>query len=276
VSPGRAAAVHPSSVRAWLFDLDGVLSRTADTHAAAWKAVFDRFLDAEGVSPPFDTAGDYLDFVDGRMRSDGVRGFLASRGLAVPDGAPDDPPGSRTVAGIAASKDAAFSRALAHDGVALFDDAVTLVRALRARGVPTAVVSASEHTRAVLDAGGIADLFDACVDGVVVRERNLAGKPAPDSYLEAARLVGVAPGAAAMVEDALVGVEAGRSGGFGLVVGVDRTAPADVRRSRGAEGRAPAAALHGHGADLLAHGADVVVTDLRELLVPDPARPGPE
>ena len=230
-----------SAFRAWLFDLDGVLTRTAAVHAAAWKETFDLVLAAESVTPAFDVSADYLAFVDGRPRTDGVRAFLASRGLELPDGGPDDPPGARTVAAIGADKDARFRAALERDGVDVFDGSVALVRKLRSRGVSTAVVSASRNTRLVLAAAGITDLFDACVDGVVVAELHLAGKPAPDSYLEAARLLGVAPGDAVMVEDALVGVEAGRAGGFGLVIGVDRA---------------------GQAADLLAHGADVVVADL--------------
>jgi beta-phosphoglucomutase family hydrolase len=232
-------------LRAWLFDLDGVLTRTADVHASAWKEVFDRFLADEGSTPPFDPVDDYLRYVDGKLRADGVRSFLASRGLAVPEGDASDPPTARTVAGVGAAKNRVFLEILEHRGVAVFDGSVALVRALRARGTPTAVVSASENTRAVLLAAGIADLFDACVDGVVVSRKHLAGKPAPDSYLEAARELGVDPGRAAMVEDALAGVEAGRAGHFGLVVGVDRADHADELRD---------------------HGADVVVADLADLL----------
>jgi beta-phosphoglucomutase family hydrolase len=237
----------PAGFRAWLFDLDGVLTQTAKVHAAAWKATFDRFLDAEGLTPSFDPLADYLDYVDGRPRDDGVRQFLASRGLEIPEGEPDDPPGARTVAGLAASKDARFMEALERDGVDVFARNITVVRSLRARGVATAVVSASRNTRVVLARAGIADLFDVCMDGLEVEKRHLAGKPAPDSYLEAAKLLDVAPGEAAMVEDALVGVEAGRAGGFGLVVGIDN---GDRR------------------AALLAHGADVVVADLGELMDP--------
>jgi len=231
--------------RAWLFDLDGVLTRTADVHAAAWKATFDCFLDAERLTPPFDPVGDYLAYVDGRPRADGVRQFLASRGLEVPEGEPGDPPDAWTVTRISASKDAQFREALARNGVEVYEGTIAVVRELRARGVVTAVVSASNNTRAVLAKAGIADLFDVCIDGIALDEQHLAGKPAPDSYLEAARFLDVVPGDAVVVEDALVGVEAGRTGGFGLVVGVDHS---------------------GHRADLLVHGADVVVTDLRELL----------
>jgi beta-phosphoglucomutase family hydrolase len=235
----------PAGFRAWLFDLDGVLTQTAKVHAAAWKTTFDRFLDGEGLTPPFDPISDYLDYVDGRPREEGVRQFLASRNIEIPEGSPGDPLDARTVAGLAESKDARFKEALVRDGVEVFDGNITVVRQLRARGVATAVVSASKNTRAVLASAGIADLFDVCIDGLEVEKRHLAGKPAPDSYLEAAMLLNVAPGAAVMVEDALVGVEAGRAGGFGLVVGID----------------------HGNRrAELLAHGADVVVTNLVELM----------
>ena len=243
--------VDLAGFRAWLFDLDGVITRTADVHAAAWKATFDNFLAAKGLTPPFDPVDDYLAYVDGRPRADGVRRFLASRGIELPEGKPGDPPDAWTVAGISASKDARFQEALARGGVEAYEGTLAVVRELRAGGVATAVVSASNNTRAVLASSGIADLFDVCIDGIAVEEHRLAGKPAPDSYLEAANLLSVVPGDAVMVEDALVGVEAGRAGGFGLVVGVDHT---------------------GHGAELVLHGADVVVTDLRELLDP-PARP---
>jgi beta-phosphoglucomutase family hydrolase len=238
----------PTDYSAWLFDLDGVLTRTAEVHAAAWAEAFDRFLDAEGTGPRFDPADDYLRYVDGKPRADGVRSFLASRGIELPDGEPSDPPTAHTVAGIASAKNRLFREILDRRGVSVFDGAVSFVRALREQGVPTAVVSSSENTRAVVDAAGIAELFDVCVDGVVVRNRHLAGKPAPDSYLEAARELGVDPARTAMVEDALAGVEAGRAGGFGLVVGVDHAGRAD---------------------ELRRHGADVVVGDLAELPRPD-------
>lgn len=253
-------AVDPTTFRAWLFDLDGVLTRTAEVHAAAWKATFDPVLEAEGAGPPFDVGTDYVVYVDGRGRTDGVRTFLAARGVHLPEGGPDDPPGARTVASVAVAKDARFRESLAAGGVGVFDGSVALARDLRARGVATAVVSASRNARAVLDAAGIADLFVACVDGLVVEERGLAGKPAPDSFLEAARLLGVTPGDAVVVEDALVGVAAGRAGGFGLVVGVDHT---------------------GHPDGLLSHGADVVVDDLGALAAgvdgraPDTSGSGP-
>jgi beta-phosphoglucomutase family hydrolase len=245
--------MNPADCRAWLFDLDGVLTRTADVHAAAWKSVFDDFLFTRTPSAPgprapsagFDQVDDYLLYVDGRPRADGVRAFLASRGIALPEGGEDDPPAAYTVMGIANAKNQLFQETLESRGVAVYDGAVELVGCLRSQGVPTAVVSASENTPAVLRAAGIIDLFDACVDGTVVKQRHLAGKPAPDSYLEAATMLGVDPSLSAIVEDALAGVEAGRAGRFGLVIGVAHAGQADELRS---------------------HGADLVVSDLAELL----------
>ncbi len=232
-----------STWRACLFDLDGVLTRTADLHAAAWKATFDLLLQSQGSLEPFDPIEEYLRYVDGKPRADGVRDFVASRGIVLPEGQPGDPPGLESVAGLGAAKDALFRSSLAH-GVACFDGAVDCVLAMRSHGVRCAVVSASENTHAVLRGAGIADLFDVCVDGLVLRDRELNGKPAPDSFLEAARMLGVTPAECVVVEDALAGVEAGRAGGFALVVGVDHT---------------------GHGAELLDAGAHLVVRDLREL-----------
>ncbi len=243
-------AVDLNAYDAWLFDLDGVVTDTARVHAAAWKAAFDPFLvdeaDRTGVpQAPFDPVGEYLRFVDGRPRSDGVRSFLDSRGIHPDEGRPGDPPSAGTVLGIADGKNELVHRLLTREGIEVFGGTVALIEVLRAREVLTAVVSASENTRAVLAAAGITDLFDACVDGQVARDRHLAGKPAPDTYREAARVLGVPPARAVVVEDALVGVEAGRAGGFGMVVGVDRRGRADT---------------------LAAHGADVVVRDLDEFL----------
>jgi beta-phosphoglucomutase family hydrolase len=251
---------HPVDIhayRAWLFDLDGVLTKTAEVHAAAWKQAFDDFLDQEAARSgktfaPFDPAGDYQRYVDGEPRDDGVRNFLAARGIELPEGTDDDPTGARTVKGLGNRKNDLVLRVLETKGVAVYDGAVALVKALRARGTPIAVVSASENTEAALVAAGIAELFDARIDGHVVKDRHLAGKPAPDSYLEGARALGADPGSVVVVEDALAGVEAGRAGHFGLVVGVDH---------------------HDHADELRAHGADVVVTDLAELLGDD-LRPG--
>lgn len=265
-SADTAPATGPVDVyayQAWLFDLDGVLTKTADVHAAAWKEAFDQFLGEEGartgtVFEPFDSAGDYRRYVDGEPHDDGVRNFLAARGITLPEGAEGDPPSARSVKGLGNRKNALVLAVLDRQGVVAYDGAVALVRALRVHGMPTAVVSASENTQAVLEAAGIADLFDARVDGHVVKERRLAGKPAPDSYLEGARMLNADPHWTVVVEDALAGVEAGRAGQFGLVVGVDHHDDADH---------------HDYADELRSHGADVVVSDLATLL-DDPAIPG--
>jgi len=248
VSP--ADGVDVVAFDAWLFDLDGVVTDTAELHAAAWKETFDPVLALEaertGVPQrPFDPDEDYRRFVDGRSRADGVRTFLASRGIRLDEGLPGDPPSAGTVFGTANRKNERLLGLLAGGGVTACGGAVDLIEVLRTHGVATALVSASENAGAVLAGAGIEALFDARVDGLVVRDLHLAGKPAPDSYLEAARLLGVPPSRAVVVEDALAGVEAGRAGGFGLVVGVDHGGQADA---------------------LVAHGADVVVGDLAELL----------
>jgi beta-phosphoglucomutase family hydrolase len=239
----------PDDVRACLFDMDGVLTRTQTVHAAAWKEMFDAFLraHADGTQPfvPFDAVHDYLVYVDGKPRDDGIRSFLASRGISLPEGTPDDPPEAETVHGLGRRKNAIVLRRIHEDGVEAYEGSVRYVRAVRDAGLGRAVVSASENAREVLHAAGIADLFDVCVDGVVVAREHLAGKPAPDMFLAAARELGVTPGQAAVFEDALAGVEAGRAGAFRAVVGVDRAGQADALR---------------------AHGADVVVSDLAELL----------
>ncbi|WP_171052868.1 HAD family hydrolase [Streptomyces marianii] len=242
----------PDHVHTCLFDLDGVLTRTAKVHAAAWKEMFDDFLrrraDGEGVAfVPFDAVRDYDEYVDGRPREDGVRTFLASRGVELPEGAPDDPPERETVGGLGNRKNELVLRRIHEDGVEAYEGSVAYVHAVRRAGLRTAVVSSSANCRDVLAAAGIEDLFDERVDGIVAREQGLHGKPAPDTFLAAARALGVAPGAAAVFEDALAGVEAGRAGSFGLVVGVDRT---------------------GQAAELRRHGADVVVEDLAELMEP--------
>ncbi|MGJ5755763.1 HAD superfamily hydrolase (TIGR01509 family)/beta-phosphoglucomutase family hydrolase [Streptomyces puniciscabiei] len=240
----------PAHVRACLFDLDGVLTQTAKVHAAAWKEMFDGYLreraTREGTGfVPFDAAGDYDEYVDGRPREDGVRTFLAARGVHLPEGSPDDPPDAETVNGLGNRKNELVLRRIREEGVAPYDGSVRFVRAARAAGLRCAVVSSSANTRDVLRAAGIEDLFDERIDGVVAHERRLRGKPAPDTYLEAARGLETDPGQAAVFEDALAGVEAGRAGRFGVVVGVDRVGQAEQLR---------------------AHGADVVVRDLAELL----------
>jgi beta-phosphoglucomutase family hydrolase len=236
----------PTQVRACLFDLDGVLTKTAVVHAAAWKEMFDAFLRARPEPfVPFDAEHDYDTYVDGKTRSDGVRSFLESRGIVLPEGAPDDPTGAETVRGLGNRKNALVLELIRRQGVEPYEDAEQFVRAVRAAGLSTAVVSSSANCREVVHAAGLDDLFDVRVDALVAAEQGLAGKPAPDTYLAAARMLGVGPASAAVFEDALAGVEAGRAGGFALVVGVDRVGQAD--------------ALH-------AHGADVVVQVLTELL----------
>ncbi len=230
----------PSGTRACLFDLDGVLTQTARLHAAAWKETFDGWLRerarATGASfVPFDE-DDYARYVDGKLRFDGARAFLASRGVVLPD---------REVEALAQHKDERLLALLGARRVATYDGSVRFVEAVRRAGLRTAVVSASKHCRDVLASAGIEALFDARVDGNVAAEQHLAGKPSPDTFLAAARAVGVARGRAAVFEDALAGVEAGRAGHFGYVVGVDRVGQAD---------------------ELARHGADIVVTDLATLL----------
>ncbi len=240
----------PDGVRACLFDMDGVLTQTATIHAAAWKQMFDEFLasrlDETGIQvDPFDPVGDYDRYVDGKVRSDGTRAFLQSRGITIPEGEPGDPPDRETIYGLGQRKNDIFVQLVAKDGVAVFDGSVRYVQAVRRGGMRTAVVSASENTAAVLDAAGIADLFEVRIDGVVARDEHLPGKPAPDMYLAGANALGVGAAESAVFEDALAGVQAGRAGGFAVVVGVDRVGQAD---------------------DLRAHGADLVVTDLAQLL----------
>ncbi|MBN0046454.1 beta-phosphoglucomutase family hydrolase [Streptomyces actuosus] len=240
----------PDHVRACLFDLDGVLTRTAKVHAAAWKEMFDGYLrdraEREGTAfVPFDAVDDYDAYVDGRPRADGVRTFLASRGVQLPEGTPDDPPEAETVTGLGTRKNILVLRRIREEGVEPYEGSVAFVHAVRKAGLACAVVSSSANCRDVLVAAGIEDLFDERIDGITARDRDLRGKPDPDTYLEAARDLGVEPGAAAVFEDALAGVEAGRAGRFGVVVGVDRVGQAE---------------------QLTAHGADVVVRDLAELL----------
>ena len=237
-------------VRACLFDLDGVLTRTAAVHNAAWTETFDAFLRerADETGEPFrafDPGADYNTYVDGKPRDDGVRDFLASRGIRLEEGARDDPPDARTVHGVGNHKNEILLRTMRDEGVEVYEGSVRYVRAVRETGMPTAVVSASANTTDVLRLTGIAGLFDTVVDANVADERGLRGKPAPDTFVEAARELGVYPAAAAVFEDALSGVAAGRAGRFATVVGVDRV---------------------GHGQALQEHGADRVVTDLEELL----------
>jgi beta-phosphoglucomutase family hydrolase len=240
----------PRTIRACLFDLDGVLTQTARVHATAWKEMFDTFLWDRAVQTgepfvPFDPVADYAGYVDGKLRYDGVRSFLASRGIELPEGEATDPPDATTVCGLGNLKNELVLSHIRTKGVDAYDGSVRYVRAADDAGLRRAVVSASANTIDVLDAAGIADLFDVRVDGVVAAERHLRGKPAPDTFLAAAEALGVDASEAAVFEDALAGVAAGRSGGFGFVVGVDRVGPGEALRE---------------------HGADVVVHDLAELL----------
>jgi len=243
----------PDPVRACLFDLDGVLTMTAEVHAAAWKAMFDAFLEERslrtgGGFEAFDKTDDYQRYVDGKPRYDGVRSFLASRDIRLPEGTPGDSLARETVCGLGNRKNQLFLRLVEERGVRAYPGSVRYLEAARAAGLEIAVVSSSVNCRQIVRTAGIERFFGATIDGVVAAREHLKGKPAPDTFLAGARALGVEPGAAAVFEDALAGVEAGRAGGFALVVGVDRRA--EVR-------------------ELLRHGADVVVKDLSELL---PAR----
>jgi len=230
--------------------MDGVLTQTATVHAAAWQEMFDNFLRTRAQATgepfvPFDPVRDYDDYVDGRPRDEGTESFLASRGIHAAAGAADDPPGTPTIHGLGNAKNEILLRRLHTDGVHAYPGSVRYLRAARDAGLRRAVVSSSANTAEVLAAAGIGDLFDARIDGVVAADEHLRGKPSPDTYLAGAKALGLAPAAAAVFEDALAGVAAGRAGEFGYVVGVDRVGQAGALRE---------------------HGADVVVTDLGELL----------
>jgi beta-phosphoglucomutase family hydrolase len=239
-----AAHRLPSSIRAVLLDLDGVVTDTAAVHARAWQRLFDEFLAGRPGAPPFRLPEEYLAHIDGKPRADGVRDFLAARGIRLPEGLQGDPPGSLTVHGLGARKDGYFNAILDRDGVDVFDSTVLLLQQLRKSGRRTACVSSSRNGRHVLERAGLMGLFDSIVDGTDSAAAGLPGKPAPDSYLEAAGRLHVHPEAAAVVEDAISGVAAGRAGGFGLVIGVDRGAGEQA---------------------LLSAGADIVVHDLGEV-----------
>jgi beta-phosphoglucomutase family hydrolase len=237
----------PETIRACLFDMDGVLTDTASVHAEAWKRMFDEYL-RERLGPdaePFDIARDYGQYVDGKPREDGVHDFLASRGIELPEGTPDDPPDADTIHGVGKRKNVLVLTLIEERGVDVYEGSVKFVDAARAAGLRTAVVSSSANTKLILDSAGIADRFEARVDGVTLAAEHIKGKPAPDSFLRAAELLEVPPAEAAVFEDALAGVAAGHAGGFGVTVGVDR---------------------HGQPDALREHGADVVVSDLAELL----------
>lgn len=243
----REKTINTADFDAVIFDLDGVVTRTATVHARAWKRVFDEYLErrAEGVPfEPFAIETDYPRYVDGKPRYDGVRSFLASRGITLPEGDPSDGPDQETVCGLGNRKNLLYNELLDAGGVEVFEDAVEQIRKWRVLGLRTAIVSSSKNCAAVLRAAGLSDLFDVRVDGVAADELRLPGKPAPDFFLKAAELLGVEPARAVVFEDAVAGVQAGRAGGFGWVVGVDRVGAKEA---------------------LLASGADIVVGDLRQL-----------
>jgi beta-phosphoglucomutase family hydrolase len=240
----------PEHVHVCLFDLDGVLTDTASVHRKAWKNMFDSYLSARAQSSgdrfvPFDIDADYRTYVDGKKREDGVRSFLDSRGIKLEEGHPDDDPEAETIEGLGNRKNALFHQTLRSDGVEVFEGSRRYLDAVAAAGLGVAVVSSSSNAREVLEVTGLASYVQVRVDGETMREERIAGKPAPDSFLRAAQLLDAAADQAAVFEDALAGVAAGRAGDFGIVVGVDRDDQAE---------------------ELRRNGADVVVSDLAELL----------
>ena len=249
----------PDGIAACLFDMDGVLTKTAAVHAAAWTQAFDEFLRARatasgGAYRPFDTHDDYDEYVDGKPREDGVRDFLASRDITLPEGQPDDPPDAQTVYGLGNRKNQLLLKRIDEDGVEVFPGSVRYLQAVQRAGLHRAVVSSSANTQQVLRVTGLDKYFEVRVDGVTIVQQHLHGKPAPDTFLDAARQLGVEPARAVVFEDALSGVAAGHAGHFGFVVGVDRV---------------------GQARALAEHGADKVVQDLAELLDEDQAdQPG--
>lgn len=248
----------PDQVRACLFDLDGVLTPTAEVHRAAWEETFNQFLRARAERTgepfvPFDPGADYHTYVDGRPRADGVRSFLASRGIVLAEGGPDDPPSADTVWGLGNRKNELLLTRLRERGVTPYPGSVAYLRAAVDAGLRRAVVSASANCKEVVAAAGLTDLLEVRVDGLTARREKLRGKPHPDTFLAAAQRLGVTPAEAAVFEDALAGVAAGRAGGFGLVIGVDRVGQADALRR---------------------HGADIVVRDLADLLPGATTTPG--
>jgi len=240
----------PAGVTTCLFDLDGVLTDTASVHGAAWKEMFDAVLRArverDGVAfVPFDPVHDYETYVDGKPRLAGVRDFLAARGIALPEGTHEDGPTAETVNGLGSRKNAMVLKRIREDGVRVFEGSRRYLVAAERAGLRRAVVSSSANTGEVLTVAGLASLVEVQVDGVTIRDEHLAGKPSPDTFLAAAKRLGSQPGQCVVFEDALSGVEAGRAGHFGYVIGVDRVGQADALR---------------------AYGADTVVQDLAELL----------
>jgi beta-phosphoglucomutase family hydrolase len=247
----RGLGLSPQ-IRCCLFDLDGVVTRTAVQHAKAWKIMFDEFLmyyrRVSGMRfAPFEIGTDYIDYVDGKSRLDGTRSFLAARGILIPEGEPHDGPDTHSVYGLSNRKNALVLDLIATEGVTVFDDAVQYLQAVQAAGLPRAVVTSSANAEQVLTVTGLAEFFDLRVDAQVATTRRLGGKPAPDTFLAGAQLLGLEAKEAVVFEDSVAGVQAGRAGGFGLVVGVDRAGRAEQLRG---------------------NGADVVVRELTDLLEP--------
>ena len=254
-APNRAELPDLFALKAVLFDLDGVVTDTAQVHAKAWKRLFDEFLAGREGDPqqlrPFALPEDYIACVDGKPRYEGVRSFLESRGIDLPWGDPSDPEDALTVCGLGNRKNRYFQKVMDQEGVLVFEGTVALIRALRAHGIRTGCVSSSKNCRPVLVRVGLLDQFDVIVDGVDLQRDEIPGKPEPEAFLRAAERLGVAPRDAAVVEDAVSGVQAGRAGRFGLVIGVDRGAGREA---------------------LLAAGADVVVRDMAEFALPEGQR----
>jgi alpha,alpha-trehalase len=257
VSEARIVVLRREEFDAVVFDMDGVVTKTAVVHAIAWKRLFDDYMEERSQSTgedwrPFDVEVDYRQYVDGKSRYDGVRSFLASRGIILPEGTPDDAIDVDTVCGLGNRKNGYFLEELEQHGVGVFESTVRLVRILHGVGIGTAIISASKNMALVLGVGGVGDLFSVCVDGITAAEMGLPGKPDPAVFVEAARRLGATIERTVVVEDARAGVEAGRRGSFGLVIGVDRT---------------------GDAKGLLAAGADVVVSDLADVFVDPPFSP---
>jgi beta-phosphoglucomutase family hydrolase len=235
----------PDGVTTLLFDLDGVITKTAVVHAAAWKEMFDAFLATQDGQAPFDPRTDYDKYVDGKPRYDGVRSFLSSRGLSLPDGDPTDAPDAETVCGLGNRKNDLVGGIIERDGVEAYPGTVKYLEAAKAAGFRLAVVSSSANCRAILTSCNLLDDFEEIMDGVVAAERGIKGKPAPDTFIAAAETLGASLAQSVVFEDALAGVEAGHAGGFGFVVGVNRVGQAEALKE---------------------HGADIVVDDLEELI----------
>jgi len=257
VSDTRIVVLKRDEIDAVVFDMDGVVTKTAAVHASAWKQLFDDYLRERSRSAgnewrPFERETDYRQYVDGKSRYDGVRSFLASRGIALPEGTPNDAASADTVCGLGNRKNGYFLKELEQHGVGVFENTVRLVRILQGVGIGTAIISASKNVTLVLGAAGLDDLFPVCVDGITAAEKGLPGKPDPAVFVEAAHELGASASRTVIVEDARAGVEAGRRGGFGLVIGVDRT---------------------GDAAGLLGAGADVAVPDLADVVVDPPFTP---